>query len=144
MIIGLSAGAWFVVDQLGRDKARAAASATTPAVPVVTGLAETKDMPVIVRGIGTAQAYKTVAVKSRVDGQIVKIGFEEGQEVKVGDLLFQIDPRAFQAAYDQAVAAKKRDEARLAGAKLDLERYSKLIAPGYQSQQSYDQQKATT
>ena len=143
LIIGLSAGAWFVVDQLGRDKARAAASATTPAVPVVTGLAETKDMPVIVRGIGTVQAYKTVAVKSRVDGQIVKIAFEEGQEVKVGDLLFQIDPRAFQAAYDQAVAAKKRDEARLAGAKLDLERYSKLIAPGYQSQQSYDQQKAT-
>jgi membrane fusion protein, multidrug efflux system len=143
LMIGLIAGIWFAVDQIGRDKARAAASTTTPAIPVVTGLAETKDMPVIVRGIGTVQAFKTVAVKSRVDGQIVKIAFEEGQEVKEGDLLVQIDPRAFQAAYDQAAAAKRRDEARLVGAKLDLERYGKLIAPGFQSQQSYDQQKAT-
>jgi membrane fusion protein, multidrug efflux system len=142
-MIGLIAGTWFAVDQIGRDKARAAASATTPAIPIIAGLAETKDMPVIVRGIGTVQAYKTVAVKSRVDGQIIKIAFEEGQEVKAGDLLVQIDPRAFQAAYDQAAAAKQRDEARLVGAKLDLERYGKLIAPGFQSQQSYDQQKAT-
>src|SRR5262249_19824831 len=103
LIIGLSAGAWFVVDQLGRDKARAAASARSSSVRVDTERADTKAMPAIVRGIGTVQAYKTVAVKSRVDGQIVKIAFEEGQEVKVGDLLFQIDPRAFQAAYDQAV-----------------------------------------
>ena len=73
-------------------------------------------MPVYVRGIGTVQAYKMVAVKSRVDGQIVKVAFEEGQDVKAGDPLFQIDPRPFQAALDQAHAAKQRDEAQLAGA----------------------------
>jgi multidrug efflux system membrane fusion protein len=138
-----AAAGWLVVSHLGQDKARAAAAAIVPAVPVTTAIAETKDMPVLVRGIGTVQAYKSVAVKSRVDGQIVKVAFSEGQEVKEGDLLFQIDPRAFQAAYDQASAAKRRDEAQLAGARLDLERYSKLIAPGFQSRQSYDQQKAT-
>jgi multidrug efflux system membrane fusion protein len=143
LMIGLIAVGWFAIDQMGRDKARAAASTSAPAVPVTTGVAEKKDMPVIVRGIGTVQAYKAVAVKTRVDGQIVKVAFEEGQEIKEGDLLFQIDARSFQAAYDQAAAAKRRDEAQLAGAKLDLERYSKLMAPGYQSRQSYDQQKAT-
>src|SRR5215475_6329418 len=143
LVIGLIVGGWLAIDQMGRDKARAAASAPTPAVPVTVGAAETKDVPVIVRGIGTVQAYKTVAVKTRVDGQIVKVAFEEGQFVKTGDLLFQIDPAPFQAALDHANAAKQRDEAQLAGAKLDLERYGKLLAPGFQSRQSYDQQKAT-
>ena len=62
-------------------------------LPVVTDVATTKDVPVLVRGIGTVQAYETVAVKTRVDGQIVKVAFTEGQFVKAGDLLFQIDPR---------------------------------------------------
>ena len=95
------------------------------------------------RGIGTVQAYETVAVKTRVDGQIVKVAFTEGQYVKAGDLLFQIDPAPFQAVLDHANAAKQRDEAQLAGARLDLERYGKLIGSGYQSRQSYDQQHAT-
>lgn len=143
LVIGLIIAGWLIVDQVGRDKARAAAAAPTPAVPVTVGAAETKDVPVIVRGIGTVQAYKTVAVKTRVDGQIVKVAFEEGQFVKTGDLLFQIDPAPFQAALDHANAAKRRDEAQLAGAKLDLERYGKLLGPGYQSRQSYDQQQAS-
>jgi multidrug efflux system membrane fusion protein len=84
-----------------------------------------------------------VAVKSRVDGQIVKLNFKEGEEVKVGDSLFQIDPRPYQAALETAQAAKEKDEAQLAGAQLDLERYQKLLAPGWQTRQSYDQQKAT-
>jgi len=112
-------------------------------VPVTVGAAETKDVPVFVRGIGTVQAFKMVIVKSRVDGHIVKVSFEEGQEVKVGDPLFQIDPRPFQATLDQALANKQKDEAQLQGAQLDLERYGKLLAPGFQSRQSYDQQKAT-
>jgi multidrug efflux system membrane fusion protein len=89
------------------------------------------------------QAFKTVAIKTRVDGQIMKIAFEEGQDVKKGDPLFQIDPRPFQALLEQAQAAKQRDEAQLIGAKLDLERYSKLIGSGFQSRQSIDQQQAT-
>jgi membrane fusion protein, multidrug efflux system len=142
-VVLVAAAGYFFVDQAQRDKARAAASAAPAAIPVTVGTAETRDMPVYVRGIGTVQAYKTVTVKSRVDGQIVKVPFEEGQEVKAGDPLFQIDPRPFQATLDQAIANKQRDEAQLAGAAADLERYGKLLGQGYQSRQSYDQQKAT-
>ncbi len=140
---GLVVAGWFIVTEMGRDRARAAASTQVPPVPVVTDIAVTKDMPVLVRGIGTVQAYEAVAVKTRVDGQIVKVAFTEGQFVKAGDLLFQIDPAPLQAVLDHANAAKQRDEAQLAGAKLDLERYGKLIGSGYQSRQSYDQQHAT-
>ncbi len=143
-VLLIAAGGYFILGQVERDKARAAAASATPAgVPVTVGLAEIKDVPVFVRGIGTVQAFKTVTVKSRVDGHIVKVLFEEGQQVKAGDPLFQIDPRPFQATLDQALATKQKDEAQLQGAQLDLERYGKLLAPGFQSRQSYDQQKAT-
>jgi membrane fusion protein, multidrug efflux system len=143
LVASLVVAGWFIVSDMGRDRARAAGSAQVPPVPVVTDVAATKDMPVLVRGIGTVQAYETVAVKTRVDGQIVKVAFTEGQFVKAGDLLFQIDPAPLQAVLDHANAAKRRDEAQLAGARLDLERYGKLIGSGYQSRQSYDQQHAT-
>src|SRR5689334_3200947 len=119
---------YFLLDETGRDRARAAAApAAGPVVPVSAVVAEKKDMPVLVRGLGTVQAYKTVSVKTRVDGQITKVYFEEGQDVKAGDPLFQIDPRPFRALLEQAQAAKQRDEAQLTGAQLDLERYGKLI-----------------
>jgi len=122
---------------------QAVAQTASPAIPVTAGTVATQDVPVFLHGIGTVQAYNTVAVKSRVDGQIVKVNFKEGQEVKVGDPLFQIDPRPYQSALEQAQAAKEKDEAQLVGAKLDLDRYEKLLAPGWQTKQSYDQQKAT-
>jgi membrane fusion protein, multidrug efflux system len=145
LVLLAAVGGYFLLDRLEKDKAQAAAAASAPrpAIPVTVALAEPKDVPVFVRGPGTVQAYKTVSVKTRVDGQIVKISFEEGQEVKAGDPLFQIDPRPFQALLEQAKAAKQRDEAQLEGAQLDLERYGKLIGSGFQSRQSYDQQKAT-
>jgi multidrug efflux system membrane fusion protein len=148
MIVGVvlvvAAVGYFFVDQALRDKARAAAApAAAPAIPVTVALAEAKDVPVFIRGLGTVQANKTVTIRARVDGEIVKVQFQEGQDVKEGDLLFQIDPRPYQAALDRAVATKQRDEAQLEGAQLDLERYGKLIGPGFQSRQSYDQQKAT-
>jgi multidrug efflux system membrane fusion protein len=143
LVIGLIVAGYIVIDQMGRDRARAAAARPTPAIPVTVATAETKDIPIIVRGIGTVQAYKSVVIKTRVDGQIVKVAFEEGQFVHAGDLLFQIDPKPFQAALDHAAAAKRRDEAQLAGARLDLERYGKLIGSGFQSRQSFDQQQAT-
>ena len=121
----------------------AAAQIAGQAIPVTAGTVAVEDVPVFLHGIGTVQAYNTVAVKSRVDGQIVKINFKEGEEVKVGDSLFQIDPRPYQAALETAQAAKEKDEAQLAGAQLDLQRYQKLLAPGWQTKQSYDQQKAT-
>jgi multidrug efflux system membrane fusion protein len=145
MAVLVAAGAgYFALDQMAQDRARAsAASSSLSAIPVTADKAVTRDMPMFVRGIGTVQAYKSVTVKTRVDGQIVKVLFDEGQDVKTGDTLFQIDPRPFQAALDQALATKQRDEAQLSGAQLDLERYGKLVGPGFQSRQSYDQQKAT-
>ena len=126
----------------GNEVPVAAAQTPAPGVPVTAGTVAAQDVPVFLHGIGTVQAYNMVAVKSRVDGQIVKVDFKEGQDIKAGDPLFQIDPRPFQAALEQAQAAKQKDEAQLAGAQLDLERYEKLIGSGWQTRQSYDQQKA--
>jgi len=135
-----AAAAYALFDQSNSDKARA--STPAPQIPVISGVAEKKDVPQFVRGIGTVQAYNAVTIKSRVDGEIVKVLFTEGQFVKAGDPLIQIDPRPFQAALEAATATLKRDEAQLTGAALDLERYGKLINSGFQSRQSYDQQQA--
>ena len=128
---------------VGTEVPVAAAQTGTPGVPVTAGTVAAQDVPVFLNGIGTVQAYNMVAIKSRVDGQIVKVDFKEGQDIKTGDPLLQIDPRPFQAALEQAQAAKQKDEAQLAGAQLDLDRYEKLIGAGWQTRQSYDQQKAT-
>ena len=114
-----------------------------PLVSVKAAIAERKNVPVYVRGLGTVQAFNTVRISTRVDGQITKVFFTEGQEVKAGDPLFEIDPRPFQAALDRAAAAKERDVAQLKGAQLDLERYGKLVPSGWQSRQSYEDQQAT-
>ena len=112
-------------------------------VPVVLGTAASADVPLYVRGLGSVQAYNAVTVRSRVDGQIMQVLFTEGQEVKAGDRLFQIDPRPYQAALDQAQANKLKDSASLGAAKLDLNRYNALVGEGYQTRQSVDQQKGT-
>jgi multidrug efflux system membrane fusion protein len=142
-IIALAAIA--VIWWLGvRNPAPPAVAQTAPqAVPVTAGIVASQNIPIFLNGIGTVQAYNMVAIKSRVDGQIVKVDFKEGQDVNAGDPLFQIDPRPFQAALEQAQASKQKDEAQLAGAQLDLDRYEKLIGSGWQTRQSYDQQKAT-
>src|SRR4029077_37040 len=98
-----------------------------PPVPVTAGTVVADDVPVFLHGIGTVQAYNMVSIKSRADGQIVKIDFKEGQEVKEGDLLLQIAPPPYQAALAQAEAVKQKDEAQLAGALQDLERYAQLL-----------------
>jgi len=126
-----------------RPEAPSAAAQTAPqAIPVTASIVAAQDVPILLHGIGTAQAYNMVAVKSRVDGQIVRIDFKEGQDVKQGDPLIQIDPRPYEAALEQAQAAKQKDEAQLAGAQLDLARFEKLLGSGYQTRQSYDNQKA--
>jgi multidrug efflux system membrane fusion protein len=141
MLVGL--GAWIADTHSTVEAAKQNSAPTSaPAVPVTAGTAEARDMPVFVRGIGSVQAFNTVIVKSRVDGQIVKVDFTEGQEVKTGDLLFEIDPRPFQAALEQATAAKQKDEAQLASASADLGRTSQLLGNGFQTRQTYDQQKA--
>ena len=121
---------------------RADAAAAPPAVPVVAGTAERRDVPIFLDALGTVQAYYTVTVRSRIDGQIMQVLYREGEEVKAGAPLLQIDPRPFQAALEQAQAALERDEAQLKGAELNLARYAELVKPGFQTRQSYDDQKA--
>jgi membrane fusion protein, multidrug efflux system len=117
--------------------------ATGPA-PIVVTVTPVKraDFPVVLQSIGQVQAYNTVLVRARVDGQIMKIGFNEGQMVKQGDLLAQIDARPFQAALEQAAAKKSQDEANLANAKLDLTRFATLAKQDFATKQQLDTQNA--
>jgi multidrug efflux system membrane fusion protein len=103
----------------------ATANADGQAIPVAVGVSERKDVPVYLTGLGTVQAFNTVTVKVRVDGQLDKINFTEGQTVKAGELLAEIDPRPFQAAFDLANATKAKDQAQLDNAKVDLKRYQR-------------------
>jgi multidrug efflux system membrane fusion protein len=95
----------------------------TLAIPATVGVSERKNVPVYLTGLGTVQAFNTVTAKVRVDGQLDKVNFTEGQTVKAGDVLAQIDPRPFQAALDLATATKAKDQAQLENARLDLKRY---------------------
>src|SRR5258708_8944340 len=95
-------------------------------VAVTTASVGRQDVPVHVDGIGTVQAYNTVTVRARVEGQLDKVIFTEGQEVKAGDALAQIDPRPYQARLSQAQGAMAKDDAHIANVKLDLERYGKF------------------
>ena len=113
-------------------------------VPVSTAAAQREDVPVYLRGLGTVQAYRSVTVRARVDGVIDTIAFTEGQEVKPGDLLVQIDPRPYQAALDQAIARKAANEALLEAAKADLERYTQLARTEAASRQRLDNIRAQT
>ncbi|MGA7679850.1 MAG: efflux RND transporter periplasmic adaptor subunit, partial [Pseudolabrys sp.] len=112
------------------------------AIPVTIQLVQNSDFPVYLNGLGTVQPYNTVTVRSRVDGQVIKVGFRQGQMVNEGDLLVQIDPRPFQAALEQAQAKKAQDEANLKNAQLDLQRYNTLAVQDYASRQQLDTQQA--
>src|SRR5882757_10717939 len=101
------------------------------------------DVPVYLDGLGTIQAFNTVTVTARVDGELQKIAFEEGKTVNKGDLLAQIDPRPFQAALELSLAAKAKDEAQLQSARADLERYLTLAPENLASKQILDAQRAT-
>src|SRR5437868_1294387 len=111
-------------------------------VPVTAGTVATTDVPVFLNAIGTVQAFNMVTIKSRVDGQIVKVAFNEGQDTKAGAPLIQIDPRPFQASLDQATATREKDQAQLVSAQADLTRWAELVTTGAKSRQTYDQQKA--
>ena len=109
-----------------------------PRVPVSAVTAERSDVPIYLDGIGTVQAFNSVVVKSRVDGQIVKLNYSEGKDVHAGDVLVEIDPRPFEATFEQAKANKLKDEAHLTNARLDLARAGQLDAVGHGSKQQLD------
>jgi len=111
-------------------------------VPVLAATAKTADVPVYLDGVGTAKALNTVTVRPQVDGKLINISFREGQDVEKGYILAKIDPVTYQAAYDQTVAKKQQDEAQLANARLDLERYTRLAASNAVNKQQLDTQKA--
>ena len=120
-----------------------APSARRPApVPVRAEAVGRKDFPIVLTGLGTVQATNMVTVRSRVDGQIVKVAFDEGQMLKEGDLLVQIDPAPFKAALDQAVARLAQNQASLANARQELERTIPLAKQGVSTQQLLDQRTA--
>ena len=111
-------------------------------VPVVAGIVEERDVPIYLNGIGNVQAFQTVTVRSRVDGQLEKVLFEEGQEVKTGQILAQIDPRPFQAMLDQTQAKRRQDEALLDNARLELKRNQTLLSEKVGTAQQVDTQRA--
>lgn len=110
-------------------------------VPVVVAAAAVADVPVYLRGVGSARALNTVTVKPQVDGKLIKVHFKEGQDVKKGDLLAEIDPVTYQAALDQAIAKRNLTQSLLTNAELDLDRYSK-VGPGVTAQKTIDTQRA--
>jgi multidrug efflux system membrane fusion protein len=139
-IIGAT-GVWYALDG-GGVAAKPDSRPKPPAVPVTVAAVTRQDVPLLLEGIGTVQPVNIVTIRSRVDGELQKVFFTEGQEVKAGDPLAQIDPRPFQAALDEATAKKAQDEAQLANAQRDLERYEALARKDFSSRQQFDTQKA--
>src|SRR6266404_5406553 len=146
LIAAVGALGYFGWQKYGNDRgaeadAKKRAAPAAMAVPVKIAPVEKADFPVYLTGLGIVQGFNTVVVRTRVDGQINKIAFQEGQFVKQGDTLVEIDPRPFQAALDQAKAKKAQDEANLANANLDLQRFTKLGE--FATRQQTDTQRST-
>jgi multidrug efflux system membrane fusion protein len=115
-----------------------------PGIPVTAGTVEAKDVPIFLNGIGTVQPYNMDLIKTRVDGQILKVDFTEGQEIKAGDPIVEIDPRPYKAALDAAIANQEKDQANLANAQLNLARDAQIVKNNLAvSQQQFDTDKAT-
>ena len=136
---GLGYIAWTALQQ--KQGANRGARPDLP-VPVLAATPHIQDMPVYIDGVGAVRALNTVTVRSQVDGKLISVKFTEGQDVKKGDVLGEIDPVIYQAQYDQAVAKKAQDEAQLANQRLDLIRYQQLATTNAGSKQQADTQRA--
>jgi membrane fusion protein, multidrug efflux system len=131
-------GLWYQI----RPEAQSAPRVAAPSIPVTVASARLRDVPVLLDGLGTVTPFNRVMVHVRVDGELQQVNFTEGQNVKQGDVLAQIDPRPFQAQLDEARATEARDEAQLANAKLNLDRDTTLVAKDYATRQTVDNEKA--
>ncbi|MBL6752272.1 MAG: efflux RND transporter periplasmic adaptor subunit [Nevskia sp.] len=127
----------------GGGKRRGGADGSQGPIPVTVAPVAEQDVPIYLNGLGAVLAFNTATILAQVSGQLVAVPFKEGDEVKAGDLLAQVDPRTYQAALDQALAKKAQDQAALASARLDLKRYEALLPEGYVMAQQVDQQRAT-
>ena len=125
-----------------RSTAAPAAPAPPPPIGIVAASVQSHDVPIYLRGVGTVIAYNNVLLRSQITGELVKISFHQGQQVKKGDVLAVIDPRPYQAQLDQAVANRDRDQAHLENAKIDLNRYTDLAKQKSIAQQLANSQKA--
>jgi multidrug efflux system membrane fusion protein len=139
VLVALIAAVWLA---LKHQPAAAAMQGAPSPINVDTAGVMQADVPIYLQGLGTVQAFYTVTVTARVDGELEKVGFVEGQTVHKGDLLAQIDPRPSRAAFEQAVATKAKDAAQLANAKRDFERYTILQPHDLASKQTVDTQRA--
>jgi len=126
----------------GRGGRRGGGQGAGQTIPVAVAPAIRKDMPIYLNGLGTVEAFYTVVVKPRIDGQITEVFFKEGQDVKKGDLLVQIDPRPYEVAVSEAEAQLFKDQAQLVIAKRNFERFGDLFKQGVVSQQDYDTQQS--
>lgn len=135
LLTGLLAG-------FGCKSQKPKAAAQRPLVPVTMGQVVKKDMPLAITAIGRAEPYATVSVTSRVSGQLLRVHFEQGDMVQEGRLLFDIDPKPYQASLDQAMANRQKDLANLKEADADVKRYRGMVKRDFVSQQQYDQKEA--
>ncbi len=122
----------------GCSKRQDSQAAQAVPVPVVVATVVQKTVPVQVRAIGSVESYSTVAIKSQISGEVTAVHFREGQDVRKGNLLFSIDRRPFEAALQQAEANLARDRALAEGARVELNRYTKLVEAGVVAQEQYD------
>lgn len=132
--------AWRLWGQRAPGPARGAGANDGP-VPVTVVAAERKDVPIFLNALGTVQALNTVTVNAQVGGQLKALHFKEGEEVKKGDLIAEIDPRTYQAALDQATAKKKQDQAQLSASRSTLARYEQLIKQNFVAAQDLENQR---
>jgi multidrug efflux system membrane fusion protein len=143
VLVGVAAAFWMQPGKQSQQQRAGRGFHDDGPVPVIAALTKRADVPVYLDGVGTVRALSTVTVRPQVDGKLLSVNYTEGQDVQRGFVLAKIDPVTYQAAYDQTVAKKAQDEATLANARRDLERYQKLAASNAIAQQQYDAQKAT-
>lgn len=141
LVILVLGGTFYWLRQ-GSERAQAQRAAPSRGVPVTVTTVGHQDVPIYLTGLGSVQATFTVGIHSQVDGKLEQVLFAEGQHVKKGDLLAKIDPRLYQAAFDQAKAKKAEDEANLVSFQKDMVRFKALIQKNFTTQQSIDQQQA--
>ncbi|HZL39824.1 MAG TPA: efflux RND transporter periplasmic adaptor subunit [Pseudolabrys sp.] len=142
IVIVIGVALYYVFSGSPPPQNRSRFGAESGPVPILVTAATKADVPVYLDAVGTIKALNTVTVRPQVDGKLLSVGFKEGDDVKKGDVLAQIDPVTYQAQLDQAIAKKAQDEAQLANAKLDLDRYEKLAATNAINRQQADTQRA--